>query len=269
MNEQLYLNENQVMEILSINKDQLSSLGIKGKLMPMIITGDGLRHYSKPEVYLFSKQIHFIKLDQDAKIPQYKTEGSAGADICSLDDVTIHPGEAVLVSTGIAIELPQGLECQVRLRSGHALKGLIIPNAPGTIDNDYRGEIKIIVHNLSKVDVIISKGERVAQLVIAPYSQFKFTEVGYLSETERGIKGFGSTGKKEVYSDELGNIYEEQPFPGGDIAKELFQAPFREFCTLLDKLDNGLTVTETELKEKLYVLADTLVAQIMPKGKFQ
>ena len=111
-------------------------------------------------------------------------------------DIVIRPGERVLVPSGFAIELPPGYEAQVRPRSGLALRhGITLPNAPGTIDSDYRGEIKVILMNLGDGDFVVSRGERIAQLVVAPVSSVAWTEVEALDETERGDGGFGHTGR--------------------------------------------------------------------------
>jgi dUTP pyrophosphatase len=132
------------------------------------------------------------------QLPKYETEGSAGMDIRANIEtpIVLKPLERVLVPTGLFIELPQGYEAQIRPRSGLAAKkGLSIPNAPGTIDSDYRGEIKVIVINLSNEEQIIEPAERVAQMVIAKYEQVNFELVESLSDTSRGVGGFGSTGR--------------------------------------------------------------------------
>lgn len=130
-------------------------------------------------------------------LPQYETAGSAGLDLRAniAAPIRLGPLERNLVSTGLFIELPIGFEAQVRPRSGLAIKkGLGLVNAPGTIDSDYRGEIKIILVNLSNEPQTIEPGERIAQMVIAKYEQIEWSEVAVLSETERGEGGFGSTG---------------------------------------------------------------------------
>ena len=132
-------------------------------------------------------------------MPTYATTAAAGMDLrANLDSpITLKSLERVLVATGLFIELPVGFEAQVRPRSGMAAKnGLTVLNSPGTIDADYRGEVKVILVNLSKEDFIINDGERVAQMVIAKHEQAEWTEVQELVETERGAGGFGSTGKK-------------------------------------------------------------------------
>ena len=132
-------------------------------------------------------------------IPKYETSQSAGMDIRANIDVPIalKPLERVLVKTGLYISLQPGYEAQVRPRSGLALKkGITVLNSPGTIDADYRGEIGVILVNLSSENFIIEDGERVAQLVIAKYEQVALEDVEELSETKRGTKGFGSTGLK-------------------------------------------------------------------------
>ena len=130
--------------------------------------------------------------------PEYKTEGSAGMDLYANTtfETTIAPLQRVLVPTGIYIELPKGYEAQVRPRSGLAAKnGITVLNTPGTIDSDYRGEIKAILVNLSNEDFVLKPGERIAQMVVAKHERVEWEEVQVLEETERGDGGFGSTGK--------------------------------------------------------------------------
>jgi dUTP pyrophosphatase len=132
-------------------------------------------------------------------LPSYATEGSAGLDLrANIDNVkTLQSLERAIIPTGLYIELPVGYEAQIRPRSGTAYKkGLSIPNAPGTIDSDYRGEIGVIIVNLSSGPVEIEPGERIAQMVIAKYERVDWNEVESLTETDRGAGGFGSTGKK-------------------------------------------------------------------------
>lgn len=131
------------------------------------------------------------------ELPKYETVASAGMDLRAnlSESITLKPFERTLVKTGLFIELPVGYEAQVRPRSGLALKkGITVLNSPGTIDADYRGEIGVILINLSDQDFIIENGERIAQLVIAKYEQAELIEVNELSETSRGAGGFGSTG---------------------------------------------------------------------------
>lgn len=131
-------------------------------------------------------------------LPQYATSLSAGMDICANNDIPISlaPLERKLIPTGLFIELPQGYEAQIRPRSGLAFKnGISIPNSPGTIDADYRGEIKVILINLSNETFIVNKGERIAQMVIAKHEFVAWEQVEILSDTERGAGGFGHTGK--------------------------------------------------------------------------
>ena len=130
-------------------------------------------------------------------LPVYATAGSAGMDITAAlaEPMILEPGAIVMIPTGIAIALPQGFECQVRSRSGLAAKhGIFALNAPGTIDSDYRGEIKVILANSGKASYAIQPGERIAQLVIARHETVQWELVDSLDETERGIGGFGSTG---------------------------------------------------------------------------
>jgi dUTP pyrophosphatase len=139
--------------------------------------------------------------DPGFELPFYATEGAAGADIrASLPEqqsIIIRPGERKLIPTGLALEIPQGYEIQVRPRSGLSLKSpLMIVNAPGTIDCDYRGEVSIIVGNFGSEDYIIEHGLRIAQLVLAPVVQAQFSLTDSLAETKRGSGGFGSTGTR-------------------------------------------------------------------------
>lgn len=130
--------------------------------------------------------------------PEYKTEGAAGVDLqANIDgEVVLAPLERVLIPTGLYIALEPGYEAQVRPRSGLALKqGITVLNTPGTIDCDYRGEIGVILVNLSNEKVTVQPGERVAQMVVAKYEKVMFNEVEVLESTERGAGGFGSTGK--------------------------------------------------------------------------
>ena len=132
-------------------------------------------------------------------LPHYATQHAAGMDLCAAisENLTLKPLERALVPTGLSMALPEGYEAQVRPRSGLAAKnGVTVLNTPGTIDADYRGEVKIILINLSNEDFIIERGMRIAQMVIAPYTQATIAEVSELSETSRGIGGFGSTGVK-------------------------------------------------------------------------
>lgn len=137
------------------------------------------------------------KIRSNAVIPIYASKGAAGADLyaCLESPLTIPPYSRSLIPTGLILEIPMGYEGQVRPRSGNALhKGITVLNAPGTIDCDYRGEIKVILYNSSDKSVIIEQGDRIAQLIIAPVLQASFIETDCLSETERHIGGFGSTG---------------------------------------------------------------------------
>lgn len=135
------------------------------------------------------------KLRPDARLPEYKKAGDAGFDLHCLEEVLVGPGQTAILPTGLAFAIPDGYEMQIRLRSGAALKTpLIIPNAPGTIDSGYRGEVGVIVRNLSEKSFRVGKGERIAQGVIAPVARAEFQEEGELPESERGGGGFGSTG---------------------------------------------------------------------------
>jgi len=142
-------------------------------------------------------QIKIINLSTN-QLPAYETEASAGMDIrANLESpITLKPLERNMVPTGLFIELPVGFEAQIRPRSGFAAKsGVTVLNSPGTIDADYRGEIKVILINLSNQDVVINHGDRIAQMVIARHETVSWQEVDLLSETQRGMGGFGHTGK--------------------------------------------------------------------------
>ncbi len=133
----------------------------------------------------------------DIPLPTYATSHSAGMDLCAAveNPVTLRPGDTVLIPTGFAIALPEGYEAQVRPRSGLALKHQItVLNAPGTIDADYRGEVKVILCNLGKLEFVVNRGDRIAQMIVAPYARARWEEKGVLSETVRGAGGFGHTG---------------------------------------------------------------------------
>lgn len=128
-------------------------------------------------------------------LPSYATEGAAGMDVLAAEDVTLAPGARHAVATGLALAIPPGFEIQVRPRSGLALRhGISVPNTPGTIDSDYRGELKVILINHGEQDFAIRRGDRIAQLVLAPVVRAEWKEVARLDETARGTGGFGSTG---------------------------------------------------------------------------
>ena len=135
------------------------------------------------------------KLDNKAIIPNYQTKGSAGFDLHSIEDVLLNPGERKLIKTGLAFEIEKGYEVQIRPRSGLAYKhGITVLNSPGTIDSDYRGEIKVLLINHSNEAFNIKKGDRIAQGVLAKVIQADIIEVKEINKTSRGDKGFGSTG---------------------------------------------------------------------------
>ena len=142
--------------------------------------------------------VKLIKLDEKAIIPTYGTEFSAGADLYALPagEISVAPGETVMIHTGIALQIPDGYVGLVYARSGIATKrGLAPANKVGVIDSDYRGEIMVSIHNHSNIVQTIENGERVAQLVIAPYLKANFVESDALDDTKRSTGGFGSTGK--------------------------------------------------------------------------
>ncbi|MEJ2905312.1 dUTP diphosphatase [Pedobacter panaciterrae] len=131
-------------------------------------------------------------------LPQYETEHAAGMDIRAFieTDITIKPLQRILIPTGLHIELPVGYEAQIRPRSGLAYKhGISIVNSPGTIDADYRGELKVLLVNLSDTDFVVNDGDRIAQMVIAKHEKVSWKSVGELSDTTRGAGGYGHTGK--------------------------------------------------------------------------
>ncbi|MBQ7619336.1 MAG: dUTP diphosphatase [Treponema sp.] len=139
-----------------------------------------------------------VKALEGAAIPEYKTAGAAGADVCALvgSPVELKPGDKALIGTGLFFAIPDGYEIQVRPRSGLAAKnGVTVLNTPGTIDSDYRGELKVILVNLGKENFTVNKGDRIAQIVVAPVTRGLFETAESLDETERGSGGFGSTGK--------------------------------------------------------------------------
>lgn len=134
---------------------------------------------------------HFEGLE----LPAYATSGAAGMDVLAAEDVVLQPGGRHAVATGLAMAIPDGFELQVRPRSGLALKhGISLPNTPGTIDSDYRGELKVILINLGDFPFEVRRGDRIAQLVLAPVVRATWLEVEELDETQRGEGGFGSTG---------------------------------------------------------------------------
>jgi dUTP pyrophosphatase len=139
--------------------------------------------------------IRLKRLSADARIPQYEYPDDSGADLYAAEDAVLQPGERRAIATGLVAEVPLGYEIQVRPKSGLALKsGITVLNTPGTVDAGYRGEIKVILINLSAEPYAIHKGQKIAQLVVAPVFQAAFEEVAELSESRRGAGGFGSTG---------------------------------------------------------------------------
>ena len=132
----------------------------------------------------------------DLPLPAYATAGAAGMDVVAAEDCTIPPGGRHAVATGFALAIPDGYEVQVRPRSGLALKhGVTCLNTPGTIDSDYRGEVKVILANLGDAPFLVARGDRIAQLVLAPVQRATLDEVEHLDDTARGHGGFGSTGR--------------------------------------------------------------------------
>ena len=139
------------------------------------------------------------RLSKEVPLPKYETNGSSGMDLAANinDSVDINPGKTAIIPTGLALSIPKGFEVQIRPRSGLAAKQKIsVLNTPGTIDADYRGEIKVILINLGQESFKVEKGLRIAQMVVCPVIQAQLKEVDDLTETERGKGGFGSTGTK-------------------------------------------------------------------------
>ena len=137
--------------------------------------------------------------NDDLPLPSPATSRAAGHDLCAAvdSDVLLSPGDRVLIPTGFMLAIPDGFEAQIRPRSGLALKhGVVLPNAPGTIDADYRGELRVILGNIGQKDFTVHRGDRIAQLVIAPVVRAEWDEVASLDETARGDGGFGSTGRQ-------------------------------------------------------------------------
>ncbi len=144
-------------------------------------------------------EILIKKLSKEATLPKYKTDGSSGLDLaaCIDENIEIKPGKSEIIPTGLAVAIPKNFEIQIRPRSGLAAKNQIsVLNTPGTIDADYRGELKIILVNLSDKKFIVEKGLRIAQMVVCPVVKARLKEVKSLGDTERGSDGFGSTGVK-------------------------------------------------------------------------
>ena len=140
--------------------------------------------------------VSFKRISPDASLPSYARPGDAGMDLKSAEDAVVEPGARLLVHTGLAMALPEGYEAQVRPRSGLALKhGITVLNTPGTIDEGYRGEVGVILFNTGDTAFKIAKGDRIAQMVIAPVTRARIVETDDLGSTERGAGGFGSTGK--------------------------------------------------------------------------
>jgi dUTP pyrophosphatase len=128
-------------------------------------------------------------------LPKYQTQGSAGMDLMSNETINIPPNMVYAIDTGISIELPVGYEAQVRTRSGLSLKDIVVNNAPGTIDSDFRGRIRVILKNQSNAPYRVTMGDRIAQLVIAKVEKVEWVEADSMTETLRGERGFGSSGK--------------------------------------------------------------------------
>jgi dUTP pyrophosphatase len=142
-----------------------------------------------------SVQVKRLNNGAGLPMPTYASDGAAGMDVCAAESLTLKVGKRHAVATGLAFAIPHGFEVQVRPRSGLALKhGITCLNTPGTIDSDYRGEVKVILANLGDEDFVVQRGDRIAQLVVAPVIQAMMVEVETLNDTARGAGGFGSTG---------------------------------------------------------------------------
>ena len=141
--------------------------------------------------------VKVLKLNKDAALPEYKTIGSSGFDLRSTEEWLLAPGETHIFKTGLAFEVPLGYEMQIRPRSGLSSKTKVrVPNTPGTVDSDYRGEVGIILENIGDTPITINKGDRIAQGVIQRVEKANFIKVDTLTDTERGDGGYGSTGIK-------------------------------------------------------------------------
>jgi dUTP pyrophosphatase len=139
--------------------------------------------------------VQVMRLRPEAVIPEFQTQGAAGCDLHSVRQVNIQPGTTEVIPTGLALAVPAGYELQVRPRSGLAAKhSLSVLNSPGTVDSDYRGEVKIIIHNHGMISHLVNVGDRIAQAVFNKLPTVEFVEVEELAETDRGSGGFGSTG---------------------------------------------------------------------------
>ncbi len=143
-----------------------------------------------------SVSVQVLPHGEGLPLPRHATAGAAGCDLVAAEDAALAPLERVAVATGLAIALPLGFEAQVRPRSGLALEhGITVANAPGTIDSDYRGEVKVILVNLGSGPYVVRRGDRIAQLVVAPVERVTWEPVSVLPSTQRGAGGFGSTGR--------------------------------------------------------------------------
>lgn len=140
-------------------------------------------------------ELEVVRLKKDLPLPSYMSEGAVGMDLYAAEKVHLAPGQIKLVSTGIKVKVPYGYELQIRPRSGLATRGIGIPNSPGTVDNDYRGEIKVCLINFGKDPFTINKGDRIAQAVVSPVVRAKIKCVDSLNSTIRGEGGFGHTGR--------------------------------------------------------------------------
>lgn len=156
---------------------------------------DSVEITEEEPVQVYPYPIKFKALRAGARLPKQATPGAAGWDLTAAEDVRLEPGQAVVVPTGWAVEIPPGLEMQVRSRSGLATKGVVVANSPGTIDSDYRGEVGVILINSGKAVFDIKKGDRVAQAVFAEVPRVSLEVFTELTPTDRGSGGFGSTGK--------------------------------------------------------------------------
>jgi dUTP pyrophosphatase len=185
------------LEIIEIIEEDDSLSLNKRKMLSSIVEGSILAIINLIEVPRERIKVEIKRLNEDAIIPQYAHKTDAGADVFAVEEVTLKPHETALVKTGIAVAIPVGYEIQVRPRSGLSLKtNLRVANAPGTIDSDYRGEICVIMTNIGNLSYTINKGDKIAQLIIAPVPMIDWVMVEELSSTERGEGGFGSTDKK-------------------------------------------------------------------------
>jgi len=214
------------------------------------------------------------RLSAAAVIPQYAKPGDAGVDLVSLHDASLSPFQSTMIETGISIELPVGYEAQIRSRSGLAKKGIVVVNSPGTIDSGYRGPVNVLLINLSKPPppesgndgfFKIKKGDRIAQMVIAPVSQAKFVEVDELGDSERGAGGFGHTGMTDV------RVHMTSEEDKRAMTKELLE---KNTCGIVEEFENEIKeetgkgdIDHRDIRNKLNDEREERLSTISKRGR--